>query len=34
MTVNGNYGKTANYEPRTEEGPLEDKKYAIHAHPI
>ena len=34
MNINGNYGKTANYEPRTEEGPLEDKKYAVHAHPI
>lgn len=34
MSVNGNGGSTANYEPRSVEGPVEDKQYAIHAHPI
>lgn len=34
MSVNGNNGSATNYEPRTGPGPVEDKNYAIHEHPV
>jgi len=30
MSVNGSHGRSENYEPRTAEGPVEDKKFAWH----
>jgi catalase len=34
MSVNGSGGRAENYEPRTASGPVEDKKFAWHAHPV
>jgi hypothetical protein len=34
MAVNGSGGRTENYEPRTASGPVEDKKFAWHQHPV
>lgn len=34
MNVNGSGGRADNYEPRSGPGPVEDKKYAWHQHPV
>jgi catalase len=33
-TVNGNFGGAPNYEPNTQDGPVQDAKYAWHQAPI